>query len=205
MKGQGVQLGQYDDKDSPFDKLSLWHNIDEAPKQMEMKQVPKLRTTNVTNTTYQQTYCIMESMSKTEKTNPNLSVHHDVLFRFGTWCYAGRVQLTPSLTLADIPFVIPALRMQQSRLDFVFDTSNIPTNSPFAPCLEYMHSLEPKLDTQIAESEDALTSLIDRLGKMGLGESIARWLEGDSQNSFFEFKLLPDEEMKRCVTCVCLR
>jgi hypothetical protein len=30
---------------------------------------------------------------------------------------------------------------------------------------------------------------------MGLGESVSKWLEGDSTNSFFEFKVQPDEAM----------
>ena len=132
---------------------------------------------------------------------PTISVHHDVLFRFGSWCYAGRVQLTPTLTLSDIPFVIPALRMQQSRylvvalshkhiphtlsihiypfppaktkpplnvlytayyssfcdrLDYYCDVAAVPTNSPFAPCLNYIQRLEPLIEREIYESEDAL-------------------------------------------------
>ena len=43
--------------------------------------------------------------------------------RFGSWCYSGTVQLTPALALVDIPHVIPALRMQQSKLDFMCDVS----------------------------------------------------------------------------------
>lgn len=55
--------------------------------------------------------------------------HHRLSFcvrgnvRFGSWCYSGTVQLTPTLALADIPHVIPALRMQQSKLDFMCDVS----------------------------------------------------------------------------------
>ena len=143
---------------------------------------------------------------------PTISVHHDVLFRFGSWCYAGRVQLTPTLTLSDIPFVIPALRMQQSRytsvpipspstyphiphtpsltsqcipfstplpppfpspnqsihpfsltvsyhhvrLDYYCDVAAVPTNSPFASCLSYIQRLEPLIEREIYESEEAL-------------------------------------------------
>ena len=54
------------------------------------------------------------------------AAHHDVLFRFGSWCYAGSVQLTPLLDLADLPHLIPALRMQQSRLDFMCDVAQMP-------------------------------------------------------------------------------
>ncbi|CAN0549625.1 unnamed protein product, partial [Ectocarpus sp. 8 AP-2014] len=45
--------------------------------------------------------------------------------RFGSWCYSGTVQLTPTLALVDIPHVIPALRMQQSKLDFMCDAAQV--------------------------------------------------------------------------------
>lgn len=188
--GQGLLLACYNDHTVPYRKLTLWH-ASEANEVVITKLPTKIKTLSITTSTYQQTYCIMCSNSERQAV---ASVHHDVLFRFGSWCYAGRVQLTPSLGLADIPFVIPALRMQQSRLDYVFDTGNIPTNSPFANCLQHAHELGPLVDEQIANSEEALRSLIDRLAKMGLGESIARWLEGEPQNSFFEFKLAPNDD-----------
>lgn len=50
--------------------------------------------------------------------------------RFGSWCYSGTVQLTPTLSLADIPHVIPALRMQQTKLDFMCDVAQV--RLPFA-------------------------------------------------------------------------
>ena len=194
--GQGLLLNCYNIPDSHYRSLTIWHSVP-AQSIVEPKALPKLKTLSISTKEYQQTYCIMNSTW--DKNSPALSVHHDVLFRFGSWCYAGRVQLTPSLTLADIPFVIPALRMQQSRLDFVFDTNNIPITSPFAPCLEYAYRLAPLIEHEIAHSEEPLQSLIDRLSKMGLGDSIAKWLEGNEGNSFFEFKVAPDAEMTRSV------
>lgn len=130
-------------------------------------------------------------------TNTLLSMHHDVLFRFGSWCYSGRIQLIPSLSLSDVPFVIPALRMQQSRLDFYCEASKVPTNSPFAPTLNFMQSITPVIENLIESSEDMLNALIDRLSRMGLGESVKRWLEGDPENSFFEFKMSQDAQLEK--------
>ena len=45
---------------------------------------------------------------------------------------------------------------------------------------------------RIERSEETLTALISRLTAMGLGDSVSRWLEGDSADSFFEFKIAPD-------------
>jgi hypothetical protein len=191
--GQGILLSCYNDHTVPYRKMTLWHSIDNVDVAEKCKKIPKLRTLSVSTVNYQQTYCIMHSTW--DKNSPALSVHHDVLFRFGTWCYSGRVHLTPTLSITDIPFVIPALRMQQSRLDYVYDTSSIPTTSPFAPCLGFVHRLEPLIEDEIFGSEEALKALIERLSKMGLGESISRWLEGDPSNSFFEFKLAPDSDM----------
>jgi uncharacterized protein YidB (DUF937 family) len=57
-----------------------------------------------------------------------------------------------------------------------------------------MQRIEPLIEDQIASSEDVLRALIDRLAKMGLGDSVSKWLEGDSTNSFFEFKLALDND-----------
>lgn len=198
--GQGLLLNSYGNYDSTYKSLTVWHSVPASTAGAGAdvtRTMPKIRTLSVSSKEYQQTYCIMTSTW--DKSSPALSVYHDVLFRFGSWCYAGRVQLTPSLTLTDIPFVIPALRMQQSRLDFVYDTNNIPLTSPFAPCLDLVHRWGPLIEAEIANSEEALQNLIDRLSKMGLGDSIASWLEGNEANSFFEFKLAPDAEMNRLV------
>jgi hypothetical protein len=191
--GQGLLLSTYNDPLEPWRKLTLWHILDyDASSSSTIRTMPKIRTISVSSSNYQQTYCVMKSTW-----DPNtgvISVHHDVLFRFGSWCYAGRVQLTPTLTLSDVPFVIPALRMQQSRLDYYCDTANVPTNSPFAKCLSYVQSREALIEREVFECESALQDLINRLTKMGLGESVSKWLEGDSSNSFFEFKLGADVE-----------
>lgn len=143
--------------------------------------------------------CIMKS-SYDRDSNGNaslLSMYHDVMFRFGSWCYAGRIQLIPSLSLSDVPFVIPALRMQQSRLDFYCEASKVPTNSPFASTLAYVQGITSAIEEIIVSSEDMLKGLIDRLSRMGLGESVQKWLEGDPENSFFEFRLAPDANLEK--------
>jgi hypothetical protein len=65
-------------------------------------------------------------------------------------------QLTPELNLVDVPFVIPALRMQQSRLDYLCDVQSVPTTSPFAGALSFIHLVNPKIGELIVQSEDTL-------------------------------------------------
>ena len=192
--GQGLHLASYPgEAKSSWRKLTLWHILFPETTPLALKDVPKLKTISISSKNYEQTYCIMKSSWDTSA--PALSVHHDVLFRFGSWCYSGRVQLTPQLALADIPFVIPALRMQQNRLDFVCEAGAVPTTSPFAGVLGYVSRIMPHLEAEIAASEEVLRSLIDRLSKMGLGESVNSWLTGDPTNSFFEFKVAADPQM----------
>jgi len=69
----------------------------------------------------------------------------------------------------------------------------VPTTSPFAPALAYVQSIMPLVEEQIRDSELTLQELVDRLTGMGLGDSVSKWLEGDPANSFFEFKIVPDE------------
>ncbi len=190
--GQGLHINSYSDQALMWRKLTLWHIIPSEGISIR-REMPKIRTLNISSANYEQTYCILKS--SWDSYSPSLSVHHDVLFRFGSWCYAGRVQLTPSLSLADIPYVIPALRMQQSRLDFLCDVSQVPTTSPFAPGLAYLQQVTPLIESQIVGSEDSLKALIARLTNMGLGESVTKWLEGDPSNSFFEFKIEPDSDI----------
>ena len=154
--GQGLLLQSYNDYLVPWRKLTLWHVLEHSSAVQTERIIPKIRTVNVSSSNYQQTYCVMKSAIDPGTRTP--SVHHDVLFRFGSWCYSGRVQLTPSLALSDIPFVIPALRVQQGRLDYYCDVCNIPTNSPFAKSLDYIQSLEPIIEEQIYNSEEVLRS-----------------------------------------------
>lgn len=192
--GQGFCINTYNDHTQSYRQLTLWHVVtgSSSSKIVATREIPKIKTMSISSKNYQQTYCILKS--SWDANSSQLAVHHDVLFRFGSWCYAGRVQLTPSLTLADIPYIIPALRMQQSRLDFFCDVSQVPINSPFADALQYVQQIEPMIEDHVVRSEHTLNSLIDRLHSMGLGDSVRNWLEGDSNNSFFEFKTSPSDD-----------
>ena len=152
--GQGLQLQSYNDPSYSWRKLTLWHVLNCSPRSEAQRLIPKIRTVNISSSNYQQTYCVMKSTF--DASVPVQSLHHDVLFRFGSWCYSGRVQLTPALTLADVPFVIPALRLQQGRLDYYCDVCSIPANSPFVKSLEYMQQLGPLIEDQITNSEEVL-------------------------------------------------
>ena len=121
------------------------------------------------------------------------SAYREVLFRFGSWCYGGSVQLTPIINLSDIPHVIPALRMQQSRLEFVYSADQVPSTSPYTKPMAYMMKHSALMEREIFTAEDVLSKLVERLTEMGLGDSISSWLEGDSTQSFFEFQIAAND------------
>jgi hypothetical protein len=101
------------------------------------------------------------------------------MFRFGSWIYSGQVDLVDKMSLKDIPYVIPALRLQQSKLSFVSDIGSLPTSSPFALSTEYAVQKIPQLEAQAAGSETHLKN--------------CHWLEGaDASESFFEFTCFND-------------
>ena len=203
--GQGLHLSVYNNENMPWNKLVLWRTLDEGGRHVvnidsDHSQVKKLERpissctySNLASSEYEQTYCVMKGTVNTHSSISLQKMHRDVFFRFGSWCYAGRVQLVPSLALSDIPFLIPALRIQQSKLDFHCESRSVPTNSPFHGVLEYIKKITPKIESLIVSSEDSLKTLIDGLAKNGLADSVKKWLEGDSMNSFFEFKCTPSE------------
>ena len=123
--GEGVQLASapcsggaafaFDGREPPpwYGGLSLWHAL---PSEVKVAPPP---TRDLSTGSYVQMYLVLRPRAE----NGGFAVtsaYREVMFRFGSWCYGGSVQLTPTIGLADIPHVIPALRMQQSRLEFVY-------------------------------------------------------------------------------------
>ena len=77
---------------------------------------------------YTQTYIIMRSVGATA----GHSTTRDVIFRYGNWCYAGRIEMgTTRLQIEDLPNVIPILQLQQSNLKYVCKNTDVPRSSRF--------------------------------------------------------------------------
>ena len=183
--GEGVTLMSYIDNDieARFQKLTLWQSLAGEMKLSTLLAPRVKKTKNLASDSYVQSYIVM----KPNKDEGN-ETFRTALFRFGSWCYSGRVQLTASLALADLPHVIPALRMQQSRLEFLCDVSAMPSRSPFVRPMEFAQKAAGVMEEEVVASEDVLNNLVERLSSMGLGDSISQWLEGDPSQSFFEVR-----------------
>ena len=141
--GQGVHIASYRDKASMWRKLTLWHSLaSEVPRAVADAPV---KTADLSTNSYVQMYMVMKRADRAggggrgrrrRRARAGGAAYRDALFRFGSWCYSGAVQLTPSLGLGDIPHVIPALRMQQSRLEFMCDVAQMPRRSPYTKPME---------------------------------------------------------------------
>lgn len=121
---------------------------------------------------YNQTYIVRSSSS-------NL---HDVLFRCGNWCYTGKVDLgSPSLELADLPVVIPALQKQQGSLQYLCEWKGMPATSPYSVPLETLYDVFDFIGAELAS---------ERMEKklMKAAEEY-RWVDEDSDaKNFFELQ-----------------
>lgn len=195
--GRGIQLCSYNELGGRWRALTLWHSAATSTPSRAYSQPAPQKTLSLSSDSYVQMYTILKAVSEPGcATNP----YHEVLFRFGSWCYSGSVQLTPQLELTDLPHIIPALRMQQSRLDFVCDVTRIPVTSPFSKPMSYMAKLEQRLECQLAHAEQALRDLVNRLSVNNVDDSsVAAWLDAsDPSRSFFEFQLaLPNDVATR--------
>ena len=113
---------------------------------------------------------------------------------FSLFVDIAQVELLSKLSLEDLPYVIPALRVQQRKLDFVSDTSCLPASNPFAQPLEYAARSSYCMEHEAAESEGYLRNLITKVATNGSLKNGQHWLEDDASKSFFEFSCVHDEK-----------
>ena len=195
-QGEGVMLRDYGDSPKEgmgmWTKLTLWQSLAADVKLQQIIKPKTMKTKNLSSKAYIQSYCVLKN--KGGDGGSEQGSFRTALFRFGSWCYSGRVQLTPKIALVDLPHVIPALRMQQSRLEFLCDVSQMPGRSPFVKPLEFAMKIAPVMESEVVNAEGVLNNLVERLSSMGLGDSISQWLEGDPTDSFFEFQFADDKE-----------
>ncbi|KAL3792157.1 hypothetical protein HJC23_009621 [Cyclotella cryptica] len=174
-EGQGAVLSLYDNEGMPWMKLSIWQvkhfgiNLHHEPNQAAVS--------DISCDDYVQSYCIL----KTADGNDN----REVMFRFGSWCYRGQVDLATNLKLEDLPFLIPALLSQQSKLRFIGDVSCLPLECPHSLALEHCLNVAWIMEKEAAASHSILVSLLSRVANY-VSDDDKHWLDKD-ENYFFEF------------------
>jgi len=192
-EGHGATLATYDDDEfvgiGNWRKLSLWEN----PGHPALLPRASSPTIDMSSSSYTQTYCILKSGISGHNEQSEMK---DVLFRFGSWVYSGQVKLISKLSLSDIPFVIPALRVQQGKLKYLSDISELSTKNVFAKPMEYASKVAATMESEVSNCENMIKDIISQLSSMGLAESANTWLNGDPEQTFFEFSFATDQESK---------
>ena len=90
----------YADLSNPWRKLTLWQSL--AAEVSPVRAQPKEKqVVNLSSDGYMQTYVILSKDSN----RPADNSCREVMFRFGSWCYAGRVQVRMSSFLISGPHV----------------------------------------------------------------------------------------------------
>ena len=196
--GEGATLALYDDvngkgHNGPWMKLSIWQVVSvdndtvHQDQQIEEEEEVQIQPTvdekqevgiveqPITKDlscgdSYVQSYIILKGDNDVR----------NVLFRFGNWIYEGSVELIPNISLADIPHVIPSLRVQQSKLEFVSDISSLPSSDPFVSVIAHATKRKSLMQNQAIESLNDLLSA---------GQD---WLEDKASDTFFEFDCCND-------------
>ena len=180
--GRGATLAVYDGDGNghsgPWMKLAVWQSRS-GPKhepKVQSQSSAKSLARDLSSDCYLQSYVILKSDSQDEM--------RQVLFRFGSWLYTGQVKLVPKIAISDVPYVMPAVRLQQRKLDLLGDIDSLSVCSPFGPAFEYSMKIQSLMEGQAAGSEDCIRNLLEHGQK---------WLaEEDDSESLFEFACFND-------------
>lgn len=182
QEGDGITLGIYDGNENgastiQWRKLSLWQSIRSPVSEKSFNSSTTIsHTLSLPSDMYMQTYCILKP------NKPNRS-DRDVLFRFGSWCYNGNVDLIETLRVEDIPHVIPALRIQQHKLAYLCDVSGIPKENIFSEPLMHNSRIMKVLENEIVSVESTIDSILEK--------NESSFIENPT-NLFFEFSSITD-------------
>ncbi|OQS05805.1 hypothetical protein THRCLA_02118 [Thraustotheca clavata] len=192
---QGVHLRHYQENLMNMKKLVLWQAVSSDTKPKSPPKTFQMQCKDVSGTGYNQTFLIQRTQPLEGHPESKL---REVLFRFGSWCYNGHVDLGPKLELSDIPVVIPMLRRQQSALTFMCEVTKMPATSLFAATMEYIASVLPAIQLELAEIEGILANMSKKDGN-----DASKWLNDSSAECFFELSIEPTEKLKHVEAIAC--
>ncbi|EQC41774.1 hypothetical protein SDRG_00637 [Saprolegnia diclina VS20] len=193
---QGVHLRHYQENFMNMKKLVLWQAMPSDSKPKSPPKTFQMQCKDVSGTGYNQTFLIQRTQPLEGHPESKL---REVLFRFGSWCYNGHVDLGPKLELSDIPVVIPMLRRQQSALTFMCEVTKMPATSLFASTMEYIASIVPAIQAELAATEEILAGL----QKKGDSNDVSRWLNDEAAECFFELGIEPTPQLKHVEAIAC--
>eukprot|EP01138_Halocafeteria_seosinensis_P010883 gb/GECG01011116.1/.p1 GENE.gb/GECG01011116.1/~~gb/GECG01011116.1/.p1 ORF type:complete len:645 (+),score=93.83 gb/GECG01011116.1/:1-1935(+) len=181
-KRQGIQLRAYDHP--VFTKMSVWESSDPVPdpQRVAIGDQPTESSQHVNTDlsgvegSYTQIYVINRPKNIFQG-----STKRDALFRFGNWCYAGKVDFgVGQLHLGDVPDVLPALQRQQGNLAYFCDAGSFPDNNSFSEILRVYTASIRFLTNEMINVEDRIAQLADT--------GVTSWIDEDWAAAFFEMQ-----------------
>jgi hypothetical protein len=120
----------------------------------------------------------------------------EALFRFGSWVYAGQVDLgVPRLHLGDVPDVLPALQRQQGVLGYLCEAASFPADHPLTNAVHQFMSAVAFLEKEMVASEPILSKLAE--------DGVTSWIDADWAASFFELAFDETPELREVEVIAC--
>ncbi len=124
------------------------------------------------------------------------STRREALFRFGSWVYAGQVDLgVPRLHLGDVPDVLPALQRQQGLLGFLCEAASFPAEHPLTGAVHQFMSAVAFLEKEMVAAEPILSKLAE--------EGVTSWIDAEWAASFFELAFEETPELRQVEVIAC--
>jgi hypothetical protein len=90
-----------------------------------------------------------------------------VFFRFGEWCYQGRLALSDVIQLQHLPTLIPGIQRQQDKLKFLCSREKVPVTCPFTCALQFISQASQTMMPLVMQAESSLQRLLEMMKKMG--------------------------------------
>jgi len=207
---EGATIAMYND--TTWMKLSAWKRAKKSDTKLSLPNVfmPKFESIHdhtihdpakledLVSDGYVQSYYILKPKEKNCK-------EREVIFRFGSWFYSGKVDLPAIKSLQDIPNVIREMRLAQHKLEFVGDVSSLPASNKFVKPMQCLTLMSKHMEEEAVSCEDYLHEIMTQAD---VGREGNHWLEDDDTTCFFEFACdndvsSPTTETLEAVELVC--
>ena len=223
-KGGGFQIGTFDHPH--FFKLCVWQGVPRSmPKfkhgnnKIEDTKSYTQKTEKIaqdsavdpasTISNFGQTYIVFKHENVLSPSNHSVEIRtgtahsaaeRGVFFRFGSWCYSGRVDLGiehEGLTLDKVHTIVPNLAKQQENMVFCTELKTLCKSSK-----TYQSLLRLEIAAAyVIEQMPHLISEMERLHKLLASQGQRPWIDDDNVNIYFELQLtdegaLPLEEVE---------
>ena len=122
---------------------------------------------------------------------PTESTKREAFFRFGNWCYSGKIDFfvdPGQMTLQKVQSVLPTIAAQQKGMCFSTEINSLPVSSKAYQVLLRLELVATFAVEQLINA----TEEIERLKKMLVNKGQRPWIDSDRRIVYFELQLTDD-------------